>query len=231
MNVNRNKKGTIQMRIEDTAQDTAKEETAPVPKEEDIVKETWKTMTPGKKLEYLWMYYKGVLAGAVILILLVCIGVSMYRGMHTTVLLNVIVVGGNDLKAEWLEESFAQYADISEKDGVLQMRTNIPDDGGGMTSTTALTTLMGAEAIDVLVCPRSVYEDYDSHDGFMDMKDILGEKASQYGDSVMDTGICLKTGSFLEKEDMTTYDEIYAAVPVNCQNPEMAARFIEFLLQ
>ena len=128
-------------------------------KEEDIVKAAWGTMTLGKKLEYLWMYYKGWLAGALCLVLVVSVGVTMYKGMHTTVLLNAVVIGGDDLKAEWLMESFAQYAEIGEKDGVVQIRTNIPDDGGGMMSTTALTTLMGADAIDVLVCPADVYED------------------------------------------------------------------------
>ena len=37
-------------------------------KEENIIKETWGTMTLGKKLEYLWMYYKYRLFAAVIVI-------------------------------------------------------------------------------------------------------------------------------------------------------------------
>ena len=200
-------------------------------KEEDIVKAAWGTMTLGKKLEYLWMYYKGWLAGALCLVLAVSVGVTMYKGMHTTVLLNAVVIGGDDLKAEWLVESFAQYAEIGEKDGVVQIRTNIPDDGGGMMSTTALTTLMGADAIDVLVCPADVYEDYDGHDGFFNMKEILGEKAEEYGDAVLENGVCLKAGNILEKEQMTAYEEIYVAIPVNSQNPETAVKFVEYLLQ
>lgn len=200
-------------------------------KEEDIVKAAWGTMTLGKKLEYLWMYYKGWLAGALCLVLAVSVGVTMYKGMHTTVLLNAVVIGGDDLKAEWLMESFAQYAEIGEKDGVVQIRTNIPDDGGGMMSTTALTTLMGADAIDVLVCPADVYEDYDGHDGFFNMKESLGEKAEEYGDAVLENGVCLKAGNILEKEQMTAYEEIYVAIPVNSQNPETAVKFVEYLLQ
>lgn len=209
------------MKIENTEKST----------EEYIVKETWGTMTLGKKIEYLWMYYKGWLAGALCLVLVICIGVSMYKGIRTKVLLNAVVIGGNDLKAEWLEESFAEYADISEKDGVLQIRTNIPDDGGEMASTTALTTLMGADAIDVLVCPKRVYEDYSAHDGFLDMKELLGAEAGGSGDTILDDGVRLKDENILSKEEMTSYEEIYAAVPVNSQNPEMAAKFIEYLLQ
>lgn len=209
------------MKIENTEKST----------EEYIVKETWGTMTLGKKIEYLWMYYKGWLAGALCLVLVICIGVSMYKGIRAKVLLNAVVIGGNDLKAEWLEESFAEYADISEKDGVLQIRTNIPDDGGKMTSTTALTTLMGADAIDVLVCPKRVYEDYSAHNGFLDMKELLGAEAGGSGDTILDDGVRLKDENILSKEEMTSYEEIYAAVPVNSQNPEMAAKFIEYLLQ
>lgn len=219
------------MRIEDVNKSTREEGAGGVMKEEDIAKEAWGTMTFGKKLEYLWMYYKAWLFGALFLVGLIFIGVTMYKGIHTTVLLNAVVIGGDNLKAEWLEESFVQYAGIHEEDGEVRIRTNIPDDQGGTTSKTALTTLMGADAVDVLVCSESIYEEYASQDGFMDMREILGEKAEEYGDAVGDYGVLLGFGNILEKEEMTSYDKIYVAVPVNCQNPEMAARFTEYLLQ
>ncbi len=207
------------------------EETRKNKKEEDIVKETWGSMTAGKKIEYLWMYYKGWLAGAVCVVLAVCLGVTMYKGRHTNVFLNVIVVGGDNLKAEWLAEEFSQYADIDGKEGIVRVRANIPDDGGGMTSTTALTTLMGAGAVDVLICPERVYEEHGSQGGFQDMGEVLGERAGDYGEAVLDSGVCLKGGNILEQEEMVAYDKVYAALPVNGQNQETAARFIEYLLQ
>ena len=207
------------------------EETRKNKKEEDIVKETWGSMTAGKKIEYLWMYYKGWLAGAVCVVLAVCLGVTMYKGRHTNVFLNVIVVGGDNLKAEWLAEEFSQYADIDGKEGIVRVRANIPDDGGGMTITTALTTLMGAGAVDVLICPERVYEEYGSQGGFQDMGEVLGERAGDYGEAVLDSGVCLKGGNILEQEEMVAYDKVYAALPVNGQNQETAARFIEYLLQ
>ncbi len=207
------------------------EETRKNKKEEDIVKETWGSMTAGKKIEYLWMYYKGWLAGAVCVVLAVCLGVTMYKGRHTNVFLNVIVVGGDNLKAEWLAEEFSQYADIDGKEGIVRVRANIPDDGGGMTSTTALTTLMGAGAVDVLICPERVYEEYGSQGGFQDMGEVLGERVGDYGEAVLDSGVCLKGGNILEQEEMVAYDKVYAALPVNGQNQETAARFIEYLLQ
>lgn len=200
-------------------------------KDEDIARAAWKTMTFGKKLEYLWMYQKAWFFGPILLAVIICIGVTMYKGMHTTVLLNAVVIGGDNLQAEQLTESFARYAGIEEKDGIVQIRTNIPDDGGGMASTTALTTLIGAEAVDVLVCPESVYESYAKEGGFLDMKESLGDNAAEYGDTVIDYGVRLGTGSILEEEGLTGYEEIYVAIPVNSQNPEMAVRFVEYLLE
>ena len=116
------------MSREDIREENIREE---VVKEEEIVKETWGTMSVWKKLEYLWMYYKSWLFAAVILVGLICLGVTMYKGMHTKVLLNAVVIGGDSQKAQWLEESFAEYAGIGEKDGEVRVRANIPDDKGG----------------------------------------------------------------------------------------------------
>lgn len=202
-----------------------------VVKEEDIIKETWGAMTFGKKLEYLWMYYKSWLFAAAIIVGLICLGVTMYKGMHTKVLLNAVVIGGDSQKAEWLKDSFSQYAGIGKKDGEVRIRANIPDDKGGATSKTALTTLMGADAVDVLVCSENVFEEYADQDGFMDMEALLGENGIDYGEAALDYGVLLKSGNLLEKEEMTSYDKIYVAVPINSQNPEMAAKFVEYLLQ
>lgn len=219
------------MRTKDTGHDKKEETKENVLREEDIVKETWASMTAGKKLEYLWMYYKGWLFGAICVVLAIFFGIMMYRGRHTTVFLNVVVVGGDNLKAEWLAESFSQYAGIDEKDGIVRVRTNIPDDGGGMTSTTALTTLIGAGAVDVLICPEKIYEEYGSQGGFQDMGQVLGEEVKDCREAVLDNGVCLKDGNILEQEEMTSYDKIYAAIPVNCPNQETAVCFIEYLLQ
>ncbi|MCI8665072.1 MAG: hypothetical protein HFG82_00140 [Dorea sp.] len=202
-----------------------------VVKEEDIIKETWGSMSFGKKLEYLWMYYKSWLFAAVILVGLICLGVNMYKGMHTKVLLNAVVIGGDSQKAQWLEEAFVEFAGIEEKDGEVRIRANIPDDKGGATSKTALTTLLGANAVDVLVCSESVFYEYADQEGFLEIEELLGENPAGYGDAVSDYGVLLKSGNILEQEAMTSYDKIYAAVPVNSKNPKTAVKFIEFLLQ
>ena len=76
-----------------------------------------------------------------------------------------------------------------------------------------------------------MYEEYGSQDGFLDMRELLGDRAKEYEDMLTDHGICLRSGNLAQKEELTAYDEVYVAIPVNSQNPEMAVRFVEYLLQ
>ena len=114
-----------------------------------------------KKVEYLWMYYKIWLVILAVVIGVIYLGCTMYKGRHTTVLLNVAVTGGDSQKAEELNKDFCKYAGIDEKDGIIRIQANIPEDGGSLSSKTALTTLVGADAVDVLICREDVYQEYE----------------------------------------------------------------------
>ncbi|MEZ3436296.1 MAG: hypothetical protein K1W34_17065 [Lachnospiraceae bacterium] len=194
-------------------------------------KKLFKAMTFGKKLEYLWMYYKAWFAGLLFLIAAVCLGITMYRGAHTTVLLNVAIVGGDNTRAVKFAEDFARYADITAKDGEIRVKANLPDESSGSSLRTALTTLMGADALDVLICSEGVYEEYSGQGAFVSTKDILGKKAEDYGDEVLADAVCVGKDSVPGREEMVRYDKIYAAVSVNSQNQEMAAEFLCYLLE
>lgn len=74
------------------------------------------SMPLGKKVEYLWMYYKIWLVILAVVIGVIYLGCMMYKGRHTTVLLNVAVTGGDSQKAEELNKDFCKYAGIDEKD-------------------------------------------------------------------------------------------------------------------
>ena len=136
------------------------------------IKEAWQVMTLGQKIEYLWMYYKSRLAGALLIAGAIYLGITMYKGTHTEVLINITVVGGNSQQVEWLEESFAEYAGISPEDGIIKIQANLSADAEDSTSKIALATLIGAEAVDVLVCPKEIYESYSGQDGFMNIEEL-----------------------------------------------------------
>lgn len=191
----------------------------------------FEAMTFGKKIEYLWMYYKGWLAGFLLFAAAVCLGITMYREAHKTVFLNVAIVGGDHNQAVLFAEEFAEYAGITAKDGEIRVKANLPDESSGNALETALTTLMGADALDVLICSESVYEEYSGQEAFLSMQDVLGERGEAYGDKVLADAVCIGKDSVLGRTQMVRYDEIYGAVSVNCQNQERAAAFLCYLLE
>lgn len=172
----------------------------------------FKSMPLGKKIEYLWMYYKIWLGVLIAVIGAIYLGFTMYKGRHTTVLLNVAITGGNSKEAEWLNKDFCTYAGIDEKDGIVRIQANIPEDGGSLSSKTALTTLVGADAVDVLICGGDVYKEYDKQDGF--------QKTIEFSED-----------NILKKKKIISYDDAYAAIMVNAQNQKMAETFFEYLEQ
>ena len=165
-----------------------------------------------KKVEYLWMYYKIWLVILAVIIGVIYLGCMMYKGRHTTVLLNVAVTGGDSQKAEELNKDFCKYAGIDEKDGIIRIQANIPEDGGSLSSKTALTTLVGADAVDVLICREDVYQEYKKQDGFQETIDFPED-------------------NMLKKKKIISYDDAHAAIMVNAQNQKMAEKFISYLEQ
>ena len=199
--------------------------------EEEIVKKKWKEMTFLQKAEYLWMYYKIWLVGAAAVIALIWLGIMMYKGAHTNVLLNVAVVGGDSQKAQELAEDFAGYCGVTDKDGVIRVKANVPDADGTTSQETVLTTLIGAEAVDVLICTGEVYEEYSSQEGFLSMEEILKDESPEAEERVLEHGIRLSKDSLTGCMNLVSYDDIYVAVPVTCQNPQKAREFVKYLLE
>lgn len=199
--------------------------------EKEIIREQWKKMTFLQRVEYLWMYYKIWLVIVVSFVGIIWIGILMYRGTHTTVLLNVAVVEGDSQKTEDLTKQFMEYEEISEHDGIVRVKANIPDEDGTTSTQTILTTLFGAEAVDVLICTEKVYEEYKDQGGFLSMSEVLCEENDSYDENVMKDGIIFSSDSVLGHEGVVSYDKIYVIVPVNSKNQKMASQFIRFLLR
>lgn len=181
-------------------------------KEEVYLDKNFGSMPLEKKVEYLWMYYKTWLVILAVIIGVIYLGCTMYKGRHTTVLLNVAVTGGDSQKAEELNKDFCKYAGIDEKDGIIRIQANIPEDGGSLSSKTALTTLVGADAVDVLICREDVYQEYKKQDGFQETIDFPED-------------------NMLKKKKIISYDDAQAAIMVNAQNQKMAEKFISYLEQ
>lgn len=166
------------------------------------------------KIEYIWMYYKAwflILAAAAVIVYL---GVSMYQGSKENVLLNIAIVGGNSQDTESiqsLEQEVKEWLGASGKHDTVRVQANIPGDGGSISSQTALTTLIGANAVDVLICPEDVYNEYAGQGGFRENTLILQNKE-------------------ITKEKLgVDYDKVYISVMINAEHLDNAELVMKHL--
>ncbi len=172
-----------------------------------------KAMGTGGKIEYIWMYYKVWLAAALLAAAAVYLGVAMYQGSKANVVVSVVIVGGNAQdtdKLDKLEREIKEYLHADEEHDTVRIQANISGEDTS-ASETALTTLIGANSVDVLICPEEVYVRYKEQGGFDD-----------------DTLVLANEGAIKELVDVQ-YDEIYAGIPVNAQHKQAARKVLEFI--
>lgn len=192
---------------------------------EKMQKMTWK-----EKIEYIWMYYKGYLLIPVILAVLVVIGTQMYQGMTEKVLLNIAVLGGSTTEREELEKELTTLLGTGDKKETVKINANLSGSTGDYNSNIALSTLIGAEAVDVIICPEEIYEIYAGQNGFVDLETVLPDKADG-NEKVQKDAVLLETSDEMAKKAGLAYEPAYVCILSNAQNEENAVRFIEMLLE
>lgn len=176
--------------------------------------EKLKALSFGGKIEYICMYYKSWFAILAIAAALVYIGISMYQGSRENILLNVAIVGGNSQDTEGiqsLEKEIKEWLGASGKYDKVRVQANIPEDGGSVASQTALTTLIGANAVDILICPEDIYNEYAGQGGFEErtlMMENEGAVAERFA---------------------VIYEKIYVCVMVNAPNKDNAVKVMNEL--
>lgn len=175
--------------------------------------EKLKTMTFLQKLDYLWSYYKVLFALPVILLLVFYLGTTMYHGMKENVVLSVAIVGAgmDGQQIEELETGIKEYLGADGKYDRVRVQANLPEDQESVSGKVSLTTLVGASAIDVLVCPKEVYEEYKGQGGF------TGE-VQQY-----------RATEGARELFGTAYEEVYVGVLSNAKQKENGAAFCKYV--
>lgn len=177
-------------------------------------REKLKSLNFGGKIEYIWMYYKAWFLVLAVAAAAVYLGISMYQGSKENVLVNIAIVGGNSQDTESiqaLEQEVKVWLGASGKYDTVRVQANIPEDGGSISSQTALTTLIGANAVDVLVCPEEIYNEYDNQGGFRG------------------SPLVFENNSVMKEKMGVMYDKIYVSVMVNAEHMENAESVLQYL--
>lgn len=190
-----------------------------------------KALSTGEKIEYLWMYYKIWLFVALLAVGCICIGYQMYRGMHENIIVNVAIVGGGGLNTAEVEEGFKDYAGITKKNDVVRINANIPAESKSLSSRTALTTLIGANAVDVIICDEEVFQEYNAQGGFVSMSEIMADSGEPESVQEEENAVIIENSDFLKNVGGVPYQKAYVGILINAQHEQGARQFVEYLLK
>lgn len=192
--------------------------------------EKMKAMTLKEKIEYLWMYYKVYLLIPVIIVAMIVVGMQMYHGMTEKVLLNLAILGGDNIDRSGLEKEATELLGTGDKKETVKINANLSGSSDDYNSNIALSTLIGAEAVDVIICPEEIYESYAEQNGFVNLEKTLSEEAIA-GGKVQGDAVILETSSYMTDELGVSYEPVYVCIMSNAQNEKQAVKFIEMLLE
>ena len=196
------------------------------------MREKMKGMTLIQKIDYLWTYYKIWLLVPIGIGFIIYMGCSIYRAQTENVLVNAVVVGSMLQDTEKVSRDVKNYMGKDGKHDVVTLQTNIPDDNMGQASTVALSTIVGAKTVDVIVCPKNVYEHFSGQQaGVIPMDEILGDKFTQYGEIVQENAVVVSDSQFMKDTLGIPYDEVYLFVVANAPHKEGAAQFVQYVLE
>ncbi len=191
---------------------------------EKLKKMTWK-----EKIEYLWMYYKIWLVVLALVIAAICTGVQMYHGITEEVLLNVTIVDGGNVDRTGLEKDVKELLGAKKKNQSVKINSNISSSKEDYNSRIALTTLIGAESVDVLICPKEIYEEYQGMDGLVNLEEMMPEQAAE--GTVEGEAAIFQDNAYLDENIGVSYEPVYACVLQNGHNKENAVEFLKMLTE
>ena len=207
-------------------------------------------MTWGARLQYIWDYYKPLMAILLGIILCISIGVSIYRNMQINHILNVYCVnsgGGVLADTDLMAAQFAEYiGGIGPKDEIFIDASISLEDGVysqyGYAASMKLTTVVASGQADVVVVDETQMQSYLSSGGLTPLTETCTPKQMEaweqkglllVGPSAEGTEkpVAVRvTGSpIFEMQNMYLGEEAYAILLPQGKNVEMGARYVEYL--
>ena len=192
-----------------------------------------KNLPPGKKLPYIWEYYK-------IHLFLMLFAVffffyflfPLFGKMRETTVLSLAIIDSTEsakMSTSQLEEDYlAALPEHTAQDRVLI-------DASGSSSNTSssseikLTILLSSVGEnDLIICSQEVFDRFHKENAFLDLTAYaaqLPEDAVTFSSVAIDLSSC----DGWQQYGYTSYSPVYACIPVSCKSPERAIRFLQFL--
>ncbi len=196
-----------------------------------LEKEKLAGMGIGKKLEYIWMYYKAVIFGVIFFIAAVFIGWDIYQNAQIKNILSVYVVNGGMLDTKPIQEQAMELFAANEKKESVIVNPNLATDKEGKefdyTSQMLFVTQLQAGTMDVMVMPESLYESLKKEKIFTNLAEL--PDAEEFGEHLQGDSLHFDREE-LKDQIPLGYDSVCVAVLTNAENPENAVEWMKSLL-
>lgn len=194
-----------------------------------------KNLPPGKKLPYIWEYYK-------IHLFLILFAVffffyflfPLFGKMRENTVLSLAIIDSTEAAKAGTEKLEKEYlAFLSEPADHASILIDVSGSSSNTSSSSEikLTILLSSVGEnDLIICNQAVYDRFNKEGAFLD---LTAYSAQLPDDAVMltTTAIDLTSSITWQSYGYTSYSPVYACIPVSCKHPEQVLHFIDFLYE
>jgi low affinity Fe/Cu permease len=199
-------------------------------------------MTWGKRLGYIWDYYKPLMAAILGILLVINIGVTIYRNKQLIDVVNVYMVDCNSMEVDTdeIKSEFADYIGGLEKHEVITiddcLEANADDTSQyGIAMQIKRVALATNGDMDLMLLNESAYEDYLEKESLKPMDDLLTEEQKdRWSDLLIENdgeiyGVNVQDSPVLQRYNAYGGEPVYACVALNASHLDMCVTFLEYL--
>lgn len=200
-----------------------------------IEREKLKGMGTGKKLQYIWMYYKVHMLCVVLAIGAVCLGVNLYQHAKMETVLSIAVVNAGDFTADEVEKNILDLLNTDNKYAQVSVAQNLMTDETGEDfdyyARIAYVTEIQSATVDVLIMPKELYEHEKDSGMYADLRETFGDEVFESLGAVDDQHLELDGSSSVAQDFGLRYDPVCICLPGNVKNKENALKWIQSVLK
>lgn len=214
------------------------------------VRERLSEMTVGQRIAYLWDYYKWLVIGmAVAIVVIVVLAQNLYTASHTNTILTVSLLNADTLSSDASELPTRFLETLPDLDGdeiiVFDASLSINPERGDSLSATAYQVLsaqlLGGE-LDVLVCDETLFSMLLENGAFLPLRAVLSEAELDRFSGELFEGITSGDGGETEVyglrlsgsalQDGRIYpadSDLVIGITGSSSDPELAAKFLRWI--
>jgi len=210
-------------------------------------REKFKNLTFKKKLGYIWDYYKAVIGGILvgIVVLIVCIQTMKASGKEMVFSAALINAQKMEIgETAKLQEDFENYLGLDEKKQSLSLDDSYMIDlkGGGQVTVACQTKLMAslqADRLDLILMPEDIYKNYLKSGAFAKLEDKLGKDfleemqelwCMERREGEEEAVYALKIAESEKLKGIYGENGVYLAIPAGASHIEAIRTFVKYLL-